>query len=163
MEFEYRGWVIDATPDFSLGQLFAHARLIRALQELVDLVASDVGCSKRAAQEIIEAVLQTVTDAVGAGGVGRVWNVRLQKSLPQKPSSATPGRPSRTRRKTKRRYDRGLYRTRNLVERFFNRIKHFRRVSTRYGKLADSYLVFVSLACVFGPVINVNIITNASS
>ncbi|WP_341316348.1 hypothetical protein WN982_33740 [Paraburkholderia sp. IMGN_8] len=30
MEFEYRGWVIDATPDFSLGQFFAHARLIRA-------------------------------------------------------------------------------------------------------------------------------------
>ncbi|MEC5408531.1 hypothetical protein VOM14_23550 [Paraburkholderia sp. MPAMCS5] len=30
MEFEYRGWVIDATPDFSLGQFFAHARLIHA-------------------------------------------------------------------------------------------------------------------------------------
>ncbi|NPT45591.1 hypothetical protein GNZ12_30575 [Paraburkholderia sp. 1N] len=30
MEFEYRGWVIDATPDFLLGQFFAHARLIRA-------------------------------------------------------------------------------------------------------------------------------------
>jgi hypothetical protein len=30
MEFEYRGWVIDATPDFSLGKFFAYARLIRA-------------------------------------------------------------------------------------------------------------------------------------
>jgi len=30
MEFEYKGWVIDATPEFSLGQFFAHARLIRA-------------------------------------------------------------------------------------------------------------------------------------
>jgi hypothetical protein len=30
MEFKYRGWVIDATQDFSLGQFFAHARLIRA-------------------------------------------------------------------------------------------------------------------------------------
>jgi hypothetical protein len=30
MEYEYRGWVIDATPDFSLGRFFAHARLIRA-------------------------------------------------------------------------------------------------------------------------------------
>ncbi|MFL9959268.1 hypothetical protein PQR37_39555 [Paraburkholderia nemoris] len=30
MKFEYRGWVIDATPDFSFGQFFAHARLIRA-------------------------------------------------------------------------------------------------------------------------------------
>ncbi|MGF6998882.1 hypothetical protein [Paraburkholderia sp. GAS32] len=30
MEFEYRGWVIDATPDFWFGQFFAHARVIRA-------------------------------------------------------------------------------------------------------------------------------------
>jgi hypothetical protein len=33
MAFEYRGWVIDATPDFSLGKFFAHARLIRAAPE----------------------------------------------------------------------------------------------------------------------------------
>ncbi|NPT62631.1 IS5 family transposase [Paraburkholderia elongata] len=59
-------------------------------------------------------------------------------------------------RKTKRRYNRALYGTRNLVERFFNRVKHFRRVSTRYDKLAESYLVFASLACAFGPVVNVN-------
>ena len=64
--------------------------------------------------------------------------------------------PPRSNRKTKRRYNRVLYRTRNLVERFFNRIKHFRRVSTRYDKLAESYLVFASLACAFGPVVNVN-------
>jgi transposase len=64
--------------------------------------------------------------------------------------------PPRSNRKTKRRYDRELYRTRNLVERFFNRIKHFRRVSTRYDKLADSYLAFASLACAFGPIVNVN-------
>jgi hypothetical protein len=30
MEYEYRGWIIDATPDFSLGKFFAHARLTRA-------------------------------------------------------------------------------------------------------------------------------------
>ena len=30
MEFEYRGWIIDPNPDFSLGQFFAHARIIRA-------------------------------------------------------------------------------------------------------------------------------------
>ncbi|MFM0617496.1 hypothetical protein PQR37_25905 [Paraburkholderia nemoris] len=33
MEFEYRGWVIDATPEFSLGQFFAHARVIRATSD----------------------------------------------------------------------------------------------------------------------------------
>jgi len=64
--------------------------------------------------------------------------------------------PPRSNRKTKRRYNRVPYRTRNLVERFFNRIRHFRRVSTRHDKLAQSYLVFASLACAFGPVVNVN-------
>ncbi|WP_168794312.1 hypothetical protein [Paraburkholderia aromaticivorans] len=29
MKYEYGGWVIDATADFSLGQFFAHARIIR--------------------------------------------------------------------------------------------------------------------------------------
>ncbi|MEX3606213.1 MAG: IS5 family transposase [Burkholderia sp.] len=64
--------------------------------------------------------------------------------------------PPRSNRQTKRRYNRVLYRTRTLVERFFNRIKHFRRVSARYDKLAESYLVFASLACAFGSVVNVN-------
>jgi transposase len=61
--------------------------------------------------------------------------------------------PPRSNRRTKRRYSHTLYRTRNLIERFFNRIKHFRRVSTRYDKLADSYLTFASLAYAFGPLV----------
>lgn len=48
------------------------------------------------------------------------------------------------------RSNRKLYRTCNVVVRFFNRIKYFRRASTRYDKLAHSYLVFASLACAFG-------------
>ena len=39
-----------------------------------------------------------------------------------------------------------LYKERNLVERFFNRIKHFRAVATRYDKLAENYLAGVQLA-----------------
>src|SRR6478735_1153106 len=41
-----------------------------------------------------------------------------------------------------------LYRARNLVERFFNKIKHCRRVATRYAKLAANYLAFVQLASI---------------
>jgi len=41
-----------------------------------------------------------------------------------------------------------LYRARNRVERFFNRIKHCRRVATRYDKLAANYLAFVQLASI---------------
>src|SRR5215471_12084404 len=41
-----------------------------------------------------------------------------------------------------------LYRARNLVERFFNKIKQCRRVATRYDKLAANYLAFVQLASI---------------
>ena len=39
-----------------------------------------------------------------------------------------------------------LYRYRNLVERFFNKIKHYRSVATRYDKRADNFLAGVKLA-----------------
>src|SRR5438045_7356071 len=41
-----------------------------------------------------------------------------------------------------------LYRARNLVERFFNKIEHCRRVATRYDKLAANYLAFFQLASI---------------
>jgi transposase len=41
-----------------------------------------------------------------------------------------------------------LYRARNLIERFFNKIKQCRRVATRYDKLAVNYLAFVKLASI---------------
>lgn len=41
-----------------------------------------------------------------------------------------------------------LYKDRNLVERFFNKLKHFRGVATRYDKLAENYLAGVKLASV---------------
>jgi len=41
-----------------------------------------------------------------------------------------------------------LYRARNRIERFFNRIKHCRRIATRYDKLAANYLAFVQLASI---------------
>jgi transposase len=39
-----------------------------------------------------------------------------------------------------------LYRARNLVERFFNNIRHCRREAMRYNKLAANYPAFVPLA-----------------
>jgi transposase len=41
-----------------------------------------------------------------------------------------------------------LYRARNLVERFFNKIKQCRRIATRYDRLAASYLAFIKLASI---------------
>lgn len=52
---------------------------------------------------------------------------------------------SRSRRR-KKRYDRKRYRHRNVIERFFRRIKQCRRVATRYEKKAANFLSFIWLA-----------------
>ena len=45
-------------------------------------------------------------------------------------------------------FSKHLYKARNLVERFFNRIKQFRRIATRYDKPAENFLAAVKLAAV---------------
>ena len=42
-----------------------------------------------------------------------------------------------------------IYKERHLVECFFLKLKNFRRVATRYDKLASSFLAFVYLAAIF--------------
>ena len=41
-----------------------------------------------------------------------------------------------------------LYRRRNRVERFFNKLKQFRRIATRYEKLAANYLAMIQIATI---------------
>ena len=57
--------------------------------------------------------------------------------------------PPRSHRKTPRWYDKELYEERNLIERMFNLLKHFRRISTRYDKTALSFLSFLHLAGIY--------------
>lgn len=45
-------------------------------------------------------------------------------------------------------YDRGLYRKRNEIERLFHRLKNFRRIATRYDKLASVFAAFVALGAI---------------
>ena len=54
-------------------------------------------------------------------------------------------RPNRTR-KQKKRYDKERYKHRNVIERFFCRIKRCRRVATRYEKKACNFAGFIWLA-----------------
>jgi transposase len=56
--------------------------------------------------------------------------------------------PPKSNRKEALSFNPYLYRARNLVERFFNKIKHCRRVATRYDKLAANYLAFIQLASI---------------
>ena len=55
--------------------------------------------------------------------------------------------PPKSNRKTPRPCDFALYCERNLIERFFNKLKHFRAIATRYDKLAKIFLAGVQLAC----------------
>ena len=57
----------------------------------------------------------------------------------------TPVIPPKANRKVKRDCDFTLYRERNLAERFWNKIKHYRAIATRYDKLARNFLAAVHL------------------
>jgi transposase len=56
--------------------------------------------------------------------------------------------PPKANRTEQREYDKHLYKERNLVERFINRIKQNRRVATRYDKTPRNYLAFCYLASI---------------
>lgn len=55
--------------------------------------------------------------------------------------------PPKSNRKVQRACDFALYAERNLVERFFSTIKHYRGLATRYEKTARNFLAGLHLAC----------------
>jgi len=54
--------------------------------------------------------------------------------------------PPKRNRRHQRPYDKHLYKERHLVECFFCKIKEFRRIATRYEKLAITFLAMVTIA-----------------
>jgi len=63
-------------------------------------------------------------------------------------AGAEPCIPPRKNRTEPIAYDRHLYQERNVVERYFARLKQYRRVATRYDKKAANFLGFVWLASI---------------
>ena len=61
-------------------------------------------------------------------------------------AQAVPVIPGRVTRRRRIAYDRQRYRERHLIENAFCRLKDFRRVATRYDKLAANFLSGVALA-----------------
>ena len=59
---------------------------------------------------------------------------------------ATPVIPPRAGRRVPRPYDRTLYTQRNWIERSFTRLKHCRRLATRYDRKTTHFLAFLHLA-----------------
>lgn len=69
---------------------------------------------------------------------------RLRRSL--RDAGAVPVIPGRVNRKRRIAYDAARYRDRHLIENAFCRLKDFRRIATRYDKLAANFLSAVALA-----------------
>ena len=63
-----------------------------------------------------------------------------------KQAGAIPVIPPRSHRKVPRHYDMHLYQERNLVERLFQKLKHYRRIATRYERLALTCMAMLALA-----------------
>jgi len=63
-------------------------------------------------------------------------------------AGAIPVIPPRPERRRPHTCDRMLYKERNLIERFFARLKQFRRVATRYDKLLANFRGFVLIAAI---------------
>jgi len=61
---------------------------------------------------------------------------------------AIPNIPSRETNKTQRECDWWVYKERHLIECFWEKIKQFRRVATRYDKLAETFLGFTYIASI---------------
>jgi transposase len=59
--------------------------------------------------------------------------------------SMVPVIPPKSNRTPPRAYDHALYKLREKIERFFNKLKQFRRIATRYEKLSHTFLAFIHL------------------
>ncbi|CAL7963590.1 hypothetical protein MIDIC_70017 [Alphaproteobacteria bacterium] len=57
--------------------------------------------------------------------------------------------PPHSHRKVLREYDIELYKERNLIEKMFNKLKHFRSITTRYDRLAITFLAFLDITAIF--------------
>jgi transposase len=66
-----------------------------------------------------------------------------------KASGAEAVIPPLTMRRQRHSYDRHAYRERHLIECLFNRLKQFRRIATRYEKLARNFLSMLNLAAAY--------------
>jgi len=58
----------------------------------------------------------------------------------------TPVIPPKSNRKVARDYDKALYKARHLIENFFEKLKHYRAIATRYDKTATAFLGAIHIA-----------------
>src|SRR5438477_385469 len=93
-----------------------------------------------AADELLDRLL---TAEILHGGKGYDSNA-VRRKIESK--GVVPNIPPKTNRRWKNCFSPWLYRHRNAIERMFGRLKDFRRIATRYDRLARNFLAAVCLA-----------------
>lgn len=91
---------------------------------------------------LVADIRDTIVTADKAYDSDRFINLLIDKAC-------IPVIPSRRNRKQPREYDQHIYKERHLIECFFGKIKHFRRIATRFDKAAKTYLSFLQFASTF--------------
>ena len=91
-----------------------------------------------------EALVEGFAAAYVSGDTGFGSDAVRARLNAQGSTAVIPANPSRS---TPVAHDEHLYRERHLVECFTNKIKHFRRIATRYEKTARNFLAMITLAC----------------
>jgi transposase len=112
-----------------------HAVVNARSQAIIIALSSGNEADISLAEELTECLLKDST---------LIGDKAYDSSTPAKGvKTCIPGRANRT---TPVPFSAKLYRRRHRVENFFQRIKRYRRVATRYDKLAETFLGFVCLA-----------------
>lgn len=95
-------------------------------------------------------VARTLIDVVPANGrliADKAYDANWFRELLRQRRIRTCIPPTSSRR-VPRYYGKVLYRQRNLVERFFNKLKHARRIATRFEKHAANFLAAVQIVAI---------------
>jgi transposase len=109
----------------------------------VRMVLTPGQASDKATLPILIEGLRAARDAVADRGYSARTIIELFAAR-----GTTAHIPSQSNVKVVRTVDRELYRQRNLIERFFNKLKHLRRIATRYDKLARNFMAAIALAAI---------------
>ncbi len=97
---------------------------------------------KTTAPELLEGLLLSGDVVADRGYFARAIIEMIERR------GATAHIPSQSNVRVRKSVDPSLYRQRNLVERFFNKLKHFRAIATRYHKLARNFLAAIAVAAI---------------
>lgn len=142
------GYKKDSQVSEALGR--SHGGFSTKIHALVDALGNPIKFILTAGQrqEITQAenLLQNINNTTIIGDKGYDSNACID-FIKSKNSEAVI--PSRKNRNIQRPYDKHLYIERHLIECFFGKIKHFRRIFSRFDKAASTYLAFIQFVSVF--------------